>query len=263
MTTKTKGILGSTAIHIIIIVLLVLFGFSTPLPLPGEEGIIINFGDSDEGAGLVEPREMPKRETASAQANPQEDESAPITQDFEEAPSLPDPKPDPKPETETPKDDKPTEPKPEEPKEEEKPREVDRRTLFPGQQTSGDTSGEGETGNEGNQGDVDGDPTSTNREGGTTGGGDGISFSLGSRAALSLPQPDYPKQKSGRVVVEVTVDRNGNVTAVRGGVKGSTTYDTDLINAAEKAARRARFNLSPDAPAYQTGTITYVFTLQQ
>ncbi|HCX99377.1 MAG TPA: hypothetical protein DG754_04475, partial [Bacteroidales bacterium] len=127
----------------------------------------------------------------------------------------------------------------------------------------GALEGEGETGKEGNQGALEGDPNSPNREGGATSGGNGISFSLGNRAALSLPQPEYPKQKSGRVVVEVTVDRNGNVTAVRGGVRGSTTYETDLVNAAEKAARRARFNLSPDAPAYQTGTITYVFKLQQ
>lgn len=256
MTSKTKGIVGSTVIHILIVVLLILFGFSTPLPLPGEEGILINFGDSDDGFGLIEPRKTIEQETAPAQENIQENES-PITQDFEEAPSLPQTKPDPKPKPEKPKEKKPVEPKPE------KPREVDQRILFPGQQTDGGTSGEGETGKEGNQGALEGDPNSPNREGGTTSGGDGISFSLGNRAALSLPQPDYPKQKSGRVVVEVTVDRKGNVTAVRGGVKGSTTYETDLVNAAEKAARRARFNLSPDAPAYQTGTITYVFKLQQ
>ena len=260
MTTKTKGILGSTAIHIIIIVLLVLFGFSTPLPLPGEEGIIINFGDSDDGAGLVEPREMPERETAPAQENTQEDESAPITQDFEEAPSLPDPKPDPKPEPETPKDDKPTEPKTEEPKEEEKPREVDRRTLFPGQQTDGDTSGEGETGNEGNQGDVDGDPTSTNREGGTTGGDDGISFSLGGRGLMEeLPKPIAPLNKKGTIVIRIVVDQEGFVREAVFEQKGSNKIDSDLINAAIEAAKKARFKENPGQPR-QTGTITYVFS---
>ena len=115
----------------------------------------------------------------------------------------------------------------------EKPREVETRELFPGQ------------------------------EGRTATGGDGISFSLGNRSYSSLPSPEYSLQKSGTVVVEITVDRNGNVTQVRGGVRGSTTYDTELIRTAEAAARRAKFNVSPTAPAYQTGTITYVFKLQQ
>ncbi|MDY0254115.1 MAG: TonB family protein [Tenuifilaceae bacterium] len=115
---------------------------------------------------------------------------------------------------------------------EEKPREVDRRQLFPGQEIS------------------------------TVSGGDGISFSLGGRSALQLPSPEYPRKKSGTVVVEVTVDRNGNVTNARGGVRGSTTNDTELVNAAEGAARRARFDVNQNAAAYQTGTITYVFKLQ-
>lgn len=253
----------SVFVHVLILVLLILFGFSTPLPLPGEEGIVINFGDNDQGMGLLEPRPSPQQESSPAQTASDEEES-PITQDYEEAPSLPVTKPDPKPTPEKPKDPKPTSDKQEDPKPvEEKPREIDQKTLFPGQKTDGDTSGEGSTGTEGNQGDSSGSTDSQNREGGTTGGGEGISFSLGGRAALSLPQPDYTKQKSGRVVVEVTVDRNGNVTAVRGGVRGSTTYDTDLVTAAENAARKAKFDLSPNAPAYQTGTITYVFKLQQ
>ena len=33
----------------------ILFGFATPLPLPEEEGILINFGTDDFGAGDEEP----------------------------------------------------------------------------------------------------------------------------------------------------------------------------------------------------------------
>jgi colicin import membrane protein len=261
MKSKTKGIVVSFVVHITIIVLLILFGFSTPLPLPGEEGILINFGTDDFGSGLREPRPSPRERVQQVQQTPDREEQASLTQDFEEAPSIPNVKPVPvKPKEE---EKKPIEkPKEEVKPVEEKPREVDRRTLFPGQKPTGDTSGEGSTGSQGNQGDAQGSTDSQNREGGTVSGGDGISFSLGGRAALSLPQPDYPSQKSGSVVVEVTVDRNGNVTNVRGGVRGSTTYDTQLINAAEVAARRARFDVSPNAPAYQTGTITYVFKLQ-
>ncbi len=101
------------------------------------------------------------------------------------------------------------------------------------------------------------------RESKTAAGGNGIGFSLSGRNALSLPQPEYPKQKSGKVVVEVTVDRKGVVTKAVQGVRGSTTLDSDLLKAAETAALRAKFDVSPGAPAYQTGTITYVFKLQQ
>lgn len=266
MSTKTRGIIFSTIVHVVILVLLILFGFSTPLPLPGEQGILINFGDDDQGMGLREPRPSP-RETASTpvQATPEREEESPITQDYEEAPSLPTPKPTPKPTPEKPKEQTTPQDTPKEVTKpvEEKPREIDRKTLFPGQKADGDTSGEGETGKEGNQGDPSGSPDSQNRQGGTAGGGEGISFSLGDRSHLSLPPPDYPKQKSGTVVVEITVDRNGNVIQVRGGVRGSTTNDTELVRAAETAARRAKFNVSPTAPATQTGTITYVFRLQQ
>ena len=261
MTTKTKGIVVSVVVHSTIIVLLIIFGFSTPLPLPGEEGILINFGTDDQGMGLREPRPSP-RETAPPVQQPTPREETSITQDFEEAPTIPDTsQPDPKPQQPdpTPDIDPVSDPEPEE----EKPREVDRRTLFPGQRTDGDDTGEGDTGTQGNQGDPDGSTDSQSREGGTAIGSDDIGFSLDGRAALSLPQPEYPSQKSGRVVVEVRVDRNGNVTSVRGGVRGSTTFDTELVTAAENAARRARFDVSPDAPAYQTGTITYVFRLRQ
>lgn len=257
MTSKTKGYIGSFAVHFAIVALLILFGFSTPLPLPGEGGILINFGDNDEGSGLLEPRPSPREEVQAVEHTPVEQEETPITQDFEEAPSIPAPKPNPKPE-------KVEEKKPvEEVKPvEEKPREIDRKTLFPGKKPDGGTAGEGVTGNKGNQGNPSGSTDSQSRVGGTTAGGEGISFSLDGRAPLSLPKPEYSIQKSGSVVVQVTVDRDGNVTKVIGGFKGSTTYDNELIRVAEAAARKARFDVKQNAPAYQTGTITYVFKLQ-
>jgi TonB family protein len=112
-------------------------------------------------------------------------------------------------------------------------------------------------------GDVDRISTYPSRESKTTAVGEGVNYSLSGRSALSLPQPEYPKQKSGKVIVRVTVDRNGNVLTAEGGQQGSTTLDNDLINAAEKAAKLAKFDVSPNAPASQTGTITYIFKLQQ
>lgn len=49
------GLIGSIIIHAVILILLMLFGFFTPLPLPGEEGILVNFGDMETGFGAEEP----------------------------------------------------------------------------------------------------------------------------------------------------------------------------------------------------------------
>ena len=50
-----KGFIGTIIVHGIVLVLLLLFGFFTPLPLPGEEGIIVNFGNENFGKGREEP----------------------------------------------------------------------------------------------------------------------------------------------------------------------------------------------------------------
>lgn len=50
-----KGLIGTITFHVIILILLVFLGFFTPLPLPGEEGILVNFGNSENGLGDREP----------------------------------------------------------------------------------------------------------------------------------------------------------------------------------------------------------------
>ena len=90
----------------------------------------------------------------------------------------------------------------------------------------------------------------------------GIDFSLEGRNPESLPKPEYNYQVEGKVVVEITVDKYGNVTKAEAGMKGSTTLNDKLLRAARKAALNAKFDPKPDAPAYQKGTITYYFRLQ-
>jgi TonB family protein len=80
------------------------------------------------------------------------------------------------------------------------------------------------------------------------------------KAAISLPQPEYPRaaelsRSQGRVTVEVIVDEKGSVTHAR------ASSDNPLLSeAAEVAARSARFQPSPD-PARITGVLTYDFVL--
>jgi TonB family protein len=132
---------------------------------------------------------------------------------------------------------------------------------FGGSTGTGQTQGEGVTGNAGNQGDPLGDAASNNR--GTGGGrGSGISYSLEGRSVVgSLAKPDYTVNDYGDVVVQITVNRNGDVIAAVPGVKGSTTMDSRLLEAAKKAAMTAKFNRDPNAAEVQKGTITYKFKL--
>lgn len=78
----------------------------------------------------------------------------------------------------------------------------------------------------------------------------------------TLPSPGYSVQKAGKVVVEIWVDNYGTVQKAIPGAEGTTVTDRDLWNEARKAAMKASFNMSAEAPAMQKGTITYIFKLK-
>ena len=78
----------------------------------------------------------------------------------------------------------------------------------------------------------------------------------------TLPRPNAPGQKVGKVVVDIWVDNYGTVQKAVPGGEGTTVTDKDLWNEARKAAMKASFNMSADAPAMQKGTITYIFKLK-
>lgn len=125
--------------------------------------------------------------------------------------------------------------------------------------TTGTGTSEGETSGTGNQGALTGDPNSTSRTG-TGLGTSGVSFSLSGRTGTgSWPKPIENCNEEGVVVVEITVDKTGKVTAAQAILRGSRNLTACLRKAAEDAAMRARFNSDANAAAYQTGTITYSF----
>ena len=125
------------------------------------------------------------------------------------------------------------------------------------------STSEGDTKESGNQGQVTGDPNSKNRSGSGFGSkGDG--FQLAGRSLVgSLPKPQYSIQEEGIVVVRIKVDRKGYVVGAEYSLKGSTTQDSRLVNAAIKAAKQTKFNKDPKAPAFVYGTITYHFELDE
>lgn len=92
--------------------------------------------------------------------------------------------------------------------------------------------------------------------------GSGSGYSLGNRKALSTPKPiNICGNESGRVAVQVTVDRNGNTTSVISGVQGTTNTDRCLSEQAKIAAMNTKWESDSNAPEKQVGKIIYVFSL--
>ena len=252
-----NGIIGTLLFHGAVLVLLIFLGFTTEYPLPAEEGIMINFGNTDEGSGPIEPEnnaETDNQELVS-NSNPSEassSEDAQLTQDFEDAPEV----------IKTP------EKKPEKTAEEiereriEKERQELEREMsdadFNNSNNNNNSSSEGDGNKTGNQGDPNGNPNTH----GNGQGSKGISYSLGGRKASSLPKPINSTNEGGVVVVEITVDPNGNVLTATPGMAGSSTNNKALLQAAKKAALKTKFTKKSNAPAKQIGVITYRFVLR-
>ncbi len=297
-----KGLIGALVYHLVILLLFILFGFITPLPLPGEEGILVNFGDSETGFGEIEP--SPARDTPEPVTTRKEEEVVPatippvaekvqpqpgkeevMTQDYEQTAAIEAARKKREEErqraleterqrqAELERQRAEAEARKKQEEEKRKIAEIDSRTRDAFGKSNSGTGGTGSgTGQSqgvtypgGNQGVPTGDPQSGNYGPGGSGSGargTGISYSLGNRTATSTPKPNYPGREEGVVVVKITVDQNGNVTQAEPGQKGTTTLNPELHDAARRAALQAKFNVDRDAPAFQIGTITYRFIIQ-
>lgn len=92
-----------------------------------------------------------------------------------------------------------------------------------------------------------------------SGSSGGHSWSLAGRDVMGdLPQPDYnTKNEGGRIVVNIRVDRAGNVTDVYIDPRGTNIAEKELRDATLAAAKRAKFTAGNNVA---TGTITYNFS---
>ena len=293
------GLIGTLVTHGAILFFLLYFGIISSIPVPVDEGILVNFGDSETGLGLEEPAPGDREPSIKPIESASEKLSVPpatvkkvssteddpiVTQDVEKTIAV-----------KTPIKKKITEkvidPEKQRMAEEERLQKAEllrqqkeeqrllavaaaeqrkigeinsrAKNVFggggKGSPDSKSTS-QGVTYGTGNQGVPQGS-ANVDRYGPGGGIGDGVSASLDGRTSLSLPKPQYPGNEEGIVVVQVTVDKNGLVKKAEAGVRGSNTTDPELIAAAKKAALQAKFNVDEKAAASQTGTITYHFVL--
>ena len=330
----THGIVGTVIFHIVVLLILILFGFFTPLPLPGEEGILVNFGTSDHGLGDIEP--APQRGSATPPptqsepvpavppppqpavtpppATPEPARETAMTQDYEETAAIDAAETKRREEAERQRRleeqrrieqqriaeaerqrqaeierqrqaelerqrqaelERQRQAELERQKREEEQRriaEINSRAQGafggnasgPGGQGTGTSPNQGATFPGGNQGVPTGDPNAgTYGPGGSGDGsqGTGVSFDLSGRSARTLPKPVYPGNEEGVVIVRITVDKNGNVTAAEAGARGTTIMNQQFWNEARQAALKAKFNVDNTAQAFLQGAITYRFRL--
>jgi TonB family protein len=76
------------------------------------------------------------------------------------------------------------------------------------------------------------------------------------------PTIDDRSQETGKVVVDISVDRNGNVVAASPYGRGSSNVSAYLRSKAQEGALRAKFSPNPNGPDIQKGTMTFVFVVQ-
>ena len=246
---KDKGIAvaGTIVVHALAVLVLFLMAFRTPLPLPGEEGVEVDLGMMDQGMGNIQP-EKPAIPMASQPEQQQSKSKEDIaTSNDEEAPAL-----------EKPKN---TKPKQEKPAEEPKP-QVNKKALFKGSNDPQAGGSEGQTGQPGDQGKPNG-LAGIKKYDGQGGKGNGTGYDLGGRGAKSLHRPNDDFSEEGIVVVDIWVNRSGQVTRAEVATKGTTLINSDMRQKAKQAALRSTFAADPDAPEEQHGTITYTFVINQ
>lgn len=138
--------------------------------------------------------------------------------------------------------------------------QLDPRASFPGMSRKDNSATTPHSASEAAEGFKAGQPDGNTREGKTEGSAN--AHVKGRNVVGSLPRPAYASQTEGTVVVQVKVDQYGNVTEAIPGATGTTVTDKTLWNAARNAAMKAHFNMDANAPAVQSGTITYIFKLK-
>jgi len=232
----------------------------------GTGGIVVNYGTVPEGMGddymsidepSVDPnanltapdKVVPPTTQPTPVASSESSDKAVVTQEAEEAPVVnttqkkTSPTPTTSPET---KESKP---------------EVNANALYKGKKNTGSGQGDGTTSTPGNQGDRDGDPLAPNYGEGGSGNGD-VRLTLANRRFVNLPAISDNGQSSGRIAVEIRVDKNGEVVYARAGAKGTTLSDLNLWRKCEQAVLGSRLNQLESAPDVQIGIVMFNFKVK-
>ena len=227
---KLIGIGVSIAVHGLAIALLLILGLRYPDPPPPELGVEMDLGEFSDIGTDTEHAAEGGEDVSLGEAIPDE-EVGEVTQDAEDVPLV-------SKKTEN-KQKKPKQEPVAKPKENKEP-EINQNALFKGGRVKKGSGGDAGVG----KGD---------------GKGSGPFFSLAGRGAKSWRKISSSSEQVGNVVVEIKVDKDGNVIEAKAGQRGTTLWDSNLWRECEEAVRKSKFTANPDAPKVQKGTVTYIF----
>lgn len=257
-TPEEKKSFTITSILFVILFLLFTFLGLTYMDPPPENGIAVNFGTSDVGQGEIQPTEAIQSAPQQQQAQPETTQDEEVLTNDNESPVVIQPKKN------TPKPIKPTETKPEV-----------KPTPKPSQQTNSALSsilngpksdgtaqgGHGNDGVAGDKGDPNGSIYANSFYESGSGNGSGSGYGLGGRRLSSPGQKvEQCGNESGRVVVQITVNKNGSVIKTQYS-KGTTNTTPCVLEAAYKTARAYKWQPDTNAPDTQIGFVVVNFNV--
>lgn len=230
----------------------------------GTGGILVNYGTVDEGTGtdymsmeepsVAEKANKSKPDKVKPEATPNEEVSADnsdkkvVTQTTEDAPEVAPNSKKPSNTVATKTDVKEAKP------------QINQNALYKGKKNDGTGEGDGTGSKAGNQGKATG-TTLTNSYNGT-GSGNGGNLNMTQRSFLTKPNVTDDNHRAGKIVVDIRVDKNGNVVYARAGARGTTISNSELLQKCENAVLGAKLNASENAPDTQNGTVVFVFQVR-
>lgn len=266
---NVKALGWTIGIHVLLFLLFLFAKYSSPVietPLP-ELGMEVNLGTSDNGSGTDQPMntEAPGASDAAAQNSAAASALVQQTQILQgNAPDAPAITPatntntTPGTATENNKKNTTAISSPNNaPSQQQRPKYVYSGGTGKGGNNATENregTGEGNTIGDGDRGVPGGTPGVANYEGTPGNGTGGISHTLG-RRTISPSRFEAEFNESGKVIIRVTVDKDGNIVDKR--IKSSPSHR--LSQLALQKLSQAKFSTSTDAAPQQFGEITIVF----
>lgn len=255
---EKKAFAITTTIFVVLFFMFFYLGL-TSLDPPPENGIAVNFGTTNAGSGEVQPTEPVQSAPIATASKPIEAIADDVlSQDVEDAVVL--------------KESKKKQLTKSDSKEFEKAKPIE--TAKPSRSTSDALSsilngpksdgkaigGQGNDITPGDKGSPAGNPYANSFYGSGSGSGSGSGWGLNGRSISSRGKVVQNCNEFGTVVVQITVNRNGNVIAAKY-TKGTTNTNPCLIEPALETARKYKWQPDINAPATQIGFITVNFKL--
>ena len=256
---EKKSFTITSVIFVILFLLFAILGLTYMDP-PPENGIAVNFGTSDTGSGEIQPTEPVQTSPDQAQSQPTPAEEDDVLTQDEEAPVTLPKKETKKPVTkpsETKPVTKPVETKPT------KPNNSALNSILNGPKQEGATqAGHGPDSEGGDKGNPNGSLYANsfygNGSGDGIGTGKGTGWGLAGRKLAGNSKRIQECNESGKVVVKIWVNRQGNVIRAERS-QGTTNTNPCLVNPALETAKTFKWQPDANAPETQIGFVVVNF----